>query len=70
MTDTIELARIEAWAFRCPTTRPVATSFGIMHDRPAVFVRIEDVDGAVGWGRNLRQLAGSRGRTPGAIARA
>ena len=50
MTDTIELARIEAWAFRCPTTRPVATSFGIMHDRSAVFVRIEDVDGAVGWG--------------------
>ena len=50
MTDTIELARIEAWAFRCPTTRTVATSFGIMHDRPAVFVRIEDVDGAVGWG--------------------
>ena len=30
--------------------RPVATSFGIMRDRPAVFVRIEDAAGAFGWG--------------------
>lgn len=50
MTDSIELARIQAWAFRCPTPRPVATSFGIMHDRPAVFVRVEDRGGAFGWG--------------------
>jgi D-galactarolactone cycloisomerase len=28
----------------------VQTSFGIMRDRPAVFVRVEDHDGAVGWG--------------------
>lgn len=26
------------------------TSFGSMHDRPAVFVRVEDDDGVVGWG--------------------
>ena len=26
------------------------TSFGTMHDRPAVFVRVEDADGAHGWG--------------------
>lgn len=44
------ITRIQAWAFRCPTPRPVATSFGIMHDRPAVFVRIEDNEGAFGWG--------------------
>ena len=44
------ITRIEAWAFRSPTKKPVATSFGIMHDRPAVIVRIEDNNGAFGWG--------------------
>ena len=44
------IARIEAWAFRCPTDPPVATSFGIMRDRPAVLVRVEDDTGAFGWG--------------------
>ena len=44
------ITRIQVWAFRSPTKRPVATSFGIMHDRPAVLVRIEDSDGAFGWG--------------------
>lgn len=43
-------ARIEAFVFRCPIATPVRTSFGTMHDRPAVFVRAEDQDGAVGWG--------------------
>jgi L-alanine-DL-glutamate epimerase-like enolase superfamily enzyme len=28
----------------------VRTSFGVMHDRPALFVRVEDSDGAEGWG--------------------
>jgi len=46
----IDIARIQAWAFRCPTRKPVATSFGVMHDRPAVLVRLEDRDGAFGWG--------------------
>lgn len=46
----IEISRIQAWSFRSPTPKPVATSFGIMHDRPAVLVRIEDRDGAFGWG--------------------
>lgn len=46
----IAVARIQAWAFRSPTAKPVATSFGIMHDRPAVLVRVEDRDGAFGWG--------------------
>ncbi|MEJ6707294.1 MAG: mandelate racemase/muconate lactonizing enzyme family protein [Amylibacter sp.] len=46
----IEISRIQAWAFRCPTPKPVATSFGVMHDRPAVLVRIEDREGAFGWG--------------------
>lgn len=43
-------ARVEAFVFRCPIATPVRTSFGTMHDRPAVFVRVEDADGAVGWG--------------------
>ena len=46
----INITRIQAWAFRSPTKKPVATSFGIMHDRPAVLVRVEDQDGAFGWG--------------------
>lgn len=44
------IARVEALVFRCPIERPVKTSFGVMHDRPAVFVRAEDTDGVVGWG--------------------
>ena len=35
---------------RYPVERPVRTSFGVMHDRPAVFVRVRDRDGAHGWG--------------------
>ncbi len=35
---------------RVPISVPVQTSFGIMHDRPAVLVRMEDKEGAVGWG--------------------
>src|SRR5690606_8697995 len=35
---------------RYPVEHPVRTSFGVMHDRPAVFVRVEDRDGAHGWG--------------------
>ncbi|WP_427911551.1 mandelate racemase/muconate lactonizing enzyme family protein [Ramlibacter sp. MMS24-I3-19] len=46
----LQLARLEAFVFRCPIATPVRTSFGTMHDRPAVYVRAEDVDGAVGWG--------------------
>ena len=35
---------------RWPVRVPVRTSFGVMHDRPAVLVRIEDDEGAFGWG--------------------
>jgi L-alanine-DL-glutamate epimerase-like enolase superfamily enzyme len=41
---------IQAFGYRYPLTTPVITSFGRMADRPAVFVRIEDTDGYVGWG--------------------
>ena len=47
---TIEITRIEGFACRVPVEVPVATSFGVMRNRPAVFVRVEDADGTFGWG--------------------
>jgi L-alanine-DL-glutamate epimerase-like enolase superfamily enzyme len=44
------LARIEAIVLRWPVRVPVRTSFGTMQDRPAVLVRVEDAEGAHGWG--------------------
>ncbi|WP_326534768.1 mandelate racemase/muconate lactonizing enzyme family protein [Pseudorhodoferax sp.] len=44
------IARIEAWSLRAPIDTPVVTSFGTMHDRPAVFVRLTANDGTEGWG--------------------
>ena len=44
------IARLEAHVLRWPVTVPVRTSFGTMHDRPAVLVRVEDAEGAHGWG--------------------
>lgn len=41
---------VEAYSFRYPLATPVVTSFGRMQDRPAVFIRLEDEDGVVGWG--------------------
>ncbi|MEO5881489.1 MAG: mandelate racemase/muconate lactonizing enzyme family protein [Caldimonas sp.] len=43
-------ARLEAHVLRWPVKVPVRTSFGTMHDRPAVLVRVEDAEGAHGWG--------------------
>jgi len=44
------IARIEVSAYRVPIDTPVMTSFGAMTNRPAVFVRLTDSDGAFGWG--------------------
>ncbi len=44
------LRRVEARVYRFPLQAPVRTSFGVMHERPALFVRVEDGDGAEGWG--------------------
>jgi len=44
------IARIEVSAHRAPIKTPVMTSFGAMTNRPAVFVRLTDSDGAFGWG--------------------
>ena len=44
------ISRAEIYVFRAPLVNPVCTSFGIMHDRPAVLLRLEDTAGAYGWG--------------------
>lgn len=44
------IARIEAKVVRTPIAVPVRTSFGIMRDRPAVFLKVTDSDGAEGFG--------------------
>ena len=44
------IVRVEAHVLRWPVKSPVQTSFGTMHDRPAVLVRIEDAQGQQGWG--------------------
>ena len=41
---------VEAFVLRSPIETPIRTSFGVMYDRPAVFVRVMDVAGATGWG--------------------
>ncbi|MCS4505364.1 mandelate racemase/muconate lactonizing enzyme family protein [Arhodomonas aquaeolei] len=46
----VSVSRVQAWVFRAPIDTPVRTSFGVMTDRPAVLVRVEDPDGAFGWG--------------------
>lgn len=52
MTETHRLApvRVETFLARRPVKTPVRTSFGVMHERPALFVRVEDREGAHGWG--------------------
>lgn len=50
MNSILHIDQVEAFVYRCPIRTPVQTSFGIMRDRPAVFVRITDTDGVSGWG--------------------
>lgn len=46
----VTVSRVKTWVFRAPIDTPVRTSFGVMTNRPAVLVRVEDPDGAFGWG--------------------
>lgn len=50
MSQPVRIDRVEVFVFRAPTEKPVATSFGVMRDRPAVFLRLTDAEGAFGWG--------------------
>ncbi len=46
----MKVARIDAFVYRAPIEVPLVASFGAMRDRPALFVRATDADGAEGWG--------------------
>jgi L-alanine-DL-glutamate epimerase-like enolase superfamily enzyme len=46
----IQIASVEAFAFRVPVKSPIKVAFGTFRDRPFVLVRVTDTDGAVGWG--------------------
>lgn len=50
MVGQISAARVDAAVHRAPIDSPVRTSFGTMRDRPAVFLRVTDTDGARGYG--------------------
>ena len=46
----LNIKSLQTFVYRWPIEVPVVTSFGVMHDRPMVLVRVEDYSGAVGWG--------------------
>lgn len=46
----LEIARLEIRVLRAPIERPVRNSLGTMTSRPCVLVRVEDAEGAQGWG--------------------
>lgn len=48
--QSLQIKKVESFVYRAPIHKPVQTSFGIMHDRPAVAIRLEDNEGYVGWG--------------------
>jgi D-galactarolactone cycloisomerase len=45
-----KIDRIECHVYRAPTELPLRTSFGMLTDRPATFLRVIADDGAYGWG--------------------
>jgi D-galactarolactone cycloisomerase len=47
---TVRIARIEAFLFRAEVNEPVKTSFGSIPRRSVLLLRVEDGDGAHGWG--------------------
>ncbi|MCA6104106.1 mandelate racemase/muconate lactonizing enzyme family protein [Bradyrhizobium australafricanum] len=47
---SISLARVEAFLFRAEVKEPVKTSFGSIPRRSVLLLRVEDTDGAHGWG--------------------
>ncbi|MGH6609900.1 MAG: mandelate racemase/muconate lactonizing enzyme family protein [Burkholderiaceae bacterium] len=50
MSSGVRIRQVRAQVYRYPIDAPVSTSFGVMNDRPAVFVRVDDEDGFTGWG--------------------
>ncbi|MFZ4531569.1 MAG: mandelate racemase/muconate lactonizing enzyme family protein [Alsobacter sp.] len=50
MNTAIELAAVEAYAYRVPLREPIKVAFGNFRDRPFVLVRVVDRNGTEGWG--------------------
>jgi len=46
----IEIARVDIYHFSAPIKEPILTSFGAIVARNNVLLRVEDQDGAHGWG--------------------
>lgn len=46
----LHIVGVRTLVFRAPIVEPVQTSFGMMHERPALLVRVEDGSGVFGWG--------------------
>ena len=46
----MQIKRIHLDVFRAPAEKPVVTSFGRIPSRAVALLRLEDADGAVGWG--------------------
>jgi len=46
----LRIRKLETLLFRVPIAEPLVASFGTLTSRPALLVRGEDADGAVGWG--------------------
>lgn len=49
-TAPLRIVGVRTLVFRAPLAEPVQTSFGMMHERPTLLVRVEDEHGAFGWG--------------------
>ena len=49
-TAPLRIIDVRTLVFRAPLPEPMQTSFGAMHDRPALLVRVEDENGVFGWG--------------------
>lgn len=49
-TAAFTIARIDVFVLRAPIANPVVTSFGSIPERVSVITRVEDRDGAHGWG--------------------
>lgn len=47
---TLRIARIETFLYRAEVKEPVKTSFGSIPRRSVLLLRVEDADGARGWG--------------------
>jgi D-galactarolactone cycloisomerase len=49
-TDSVAPARIELFHYKAAIGQPIVTSFGSIPARNALLIRVEDRDGAFGWG--------------------